>query len=164
MNQSEPLITTRTVSPEEMEELIYKGNTVPEDRFRRHDDGGVFKLFYPEDTLYPRFRNRIHYSIVEKENTIVAIGKLSKAQEGDNVYELSSVSVDPKYQDEGYARKLLEEMFCYAKTNDWTLVTSSYTKDGWEKLKDMVHELANEMDVPVIDAEEKMFRENSKQR
>ena len=123
-----PVIKIKTLTTDELENIINKGSDITKERFKNLDDGGVFTFFYNEDVFDPRLRDRNLYTIAEENSVIVGIGKLTKRQEQENLYEIASVSVDSKYQNRGYAKKILEEIFRTAKQNGWTLVASSYKK------------------------------------
>ncbi len=95
------------------------------------------------------------YPVVEVENKIVALAELEKSphQGEENIYWIKFISVDPEYQRQGYASKIAEEIFKYARDKGITLQSSSCTEVGFEKLKDKLNELAKKYSVKFIDAD-----------
>ena len=97
---------------------------------------------------------RIRYFIFDealKEHHIMILdGKKVIAMAGlqVNPYEINElwikfVSVDPDYQGQGYARKLLELVYEYARQQRKTLKSSTFTDQG-ERLKHIHNELNKE--------------------
>ena len=143
------------MNADELGEIIFDEYGDPKDRFQRPDEGGVFKYFYPEDTYDTHLKDRIVYSIAEEDGKIVGIGKVSRLGNHEKRYAITSVSVDPSYKEKGHARRMLEKIFEQAKEQGWELQISAYTKEGWDRLKRIIHELAEQYGVPIIDPEEK---------
>ena len=153
--EQKPNIETETLTAEELEDRIYSGDDI-KPRFEDPRNGGVFKLFFAEDLGHEALARRSSYSIIEENDVIVGIGRLLKERGSDN-RTIASISIDPAYQNKGYGRKLLDEMFRFAKENNWSLKSSPYTKDGWEKLKPLVDELVKKHEIEFTDKEEKWF-------
>jgi GNAT superfamily N-acetyltransferase len=61
------------------------------------------------------------------------------------------LSIDPEFQNRGYASQLAQEVFSFAKRFGVKLETSSYSDDGYEKLKGVFNRLASEHGVQFID-------------
>jgi len=152
IEQQEDLIDSQMINPQELVDIIYKGERLPQDqRFLSVDDGGVFKYFAPRD-LFQNVENKI-YSIVKNNQEILALGELEKDPHKANNYWIKFLSVDPKYRDRGYASRLAEEIFKFAKNKNISLQSSSYTSEGEERLKNLFNKLAKKFEVDFIDGE-----------
>lgn len=137
-NHEVPQVESGVMSANELAELVYQGQGLPQDkRFLPTDDGGVFKYFWPRD-LTPIFEDvDLAFPYIKENGVIVALAKLMKSSEGENTLAISFVSVDPKYQDKGYASKLYNEIFQYAKANNKSVASTPYSEEGQQKLKSL---------------------------
>ncbi len=115
------------------------------------DKGGVFKYFDPRD-LFDNIENKV-YSIIKNDKEITALGELEKNPYSQNTYWIKFLSVDPIYQGNGYASVLAEEIFKFAKNNNISLESSSYTTEGQKKLKAVFKRLAKKFEVNFIDSD-----------
>jgi GNAT superfamily N-acetyltransferase len=61
------------------------------------------------------------------------------------------VSVNLKFQNKGYARKLLENIFDHAKKENKKLKISVYSEDGLSKVKLIIKELSEKTGVRIVD-------------
>jgi len=148
-----------TLTKDQLLERIYQNKSqVQDDRFLPVEDGGVFQHFFVTDLVREpvlammarRPEQTTYFPVVEVNHKIVALAKLaSSTHEGkENVYWVSFVNVDPKFQGQKYGSKLAEEIFRFAKEKGISLENSSYTDEGSLKLKKKMGELAKEYSVP----------------
>ena len=150
IEQQEEYLESKIISPSELVDIIYKGESLPQDdRFLTTEKGGVFKYFDPRD-LFENIENKV-YSIVKNKQEIVALGELEKSLQNSDVYWIKFLSVDPKHQGRGCASILAEEMFKFAKEKKISLESSSYTDEGQQKLKALFNKLAEKFLVNFID-------------
>lgn len=151
IEQNENPIESKIISPQELINFVYKGESIPQDnRFLSFDKGGVFKYFDPRD-LFDNIDNKV-YSVVKNDKEITALGELEKHPYVKDTYWIKFLSVDPIYQGHGYASILAEEIFKFAKNNNVSLENSSYTTEGQEKLKAVFRRLAEKFAVNFIDS------------
>lgn len=152
IEKNESPLESRIISSKELENIIYKGESMPQDnRFLSVDKGGVFKYFDPRD-LFNDTENKV-YSIIKSGKEITALGELEKNPYSQDTYWIKFLSVDPIYQGNGYASILAEEIFKFAKNNNISLESSSYTTEGQEKLKAVFKRLAEKFAVNFIDSD-----------
>jgi GNAT superfamily N-acetyltransferase len=149
-------VKTETLTAEELVDLIYKGESLPQDfRFLSEEDGGVFHYFDPRD-LQENKENKF-YSVVKADEEITGLGELEKNPfEKDERFWVKFISVDPKYRGKGYASLLAREMFEFAKAHGFSLEGSAYSDSGYEKLKGVFNKLAGETGVRFIDTERRI--------
>jgi GNAT superfamily N-acetyltransferase len=145
-------ITTEVLNTDDLVEIIYKGEHLPQDkRFLSTEEGGVFKYFslkkdfgwYTEDKFYP---------VVKVGDKIVGLSKLQKdPQKSKKNLWIQFLSIDPEEEGKGYASKLARKIFEFAKENEYSLETSSYSSDkGFEKLRPLFERLAKEYGIEFI--------------
>ena len=152
IEQNEHPIESKIINPQELIDIIYKGESIPQDdRFLSIDKGGVFKYFDPRD-LFENVENKV-YSVIKNDKEITALGELEKNPYSQDTYWVKFLSVDPIYQGNGYASILAEEIFKFAKNNNISLENSTYTAEGQEKLKDVFKRLAEKFAVNFIDSD-----------
>ncbi|HPS21449.1 MAG TPA: GNAT family N-acetyltransferase [Candidatus Paceibacterota bacterium] len=139
------------IKSEDLFNEIYKGGNLPDKRFFPFEKGGVFKYFDVNDipSIYTEEKERKIYPAIKIQNLIVALSELEKNPYKENNLWIKFISVDPKYQNNGYAKKLIEEIFNYAKENNFSLTNSIYSDEGKEKLKHIVEELKEKSGVKV---------------
>ena len=147
-------VTTRTIGINDLIDIIYKGNSSPQDkRFLPVKDGGVFKYFDLSETISP-LRDKtdiVFYPVTEVNKKIVALSELQVDPYKDKNLWIKFISVDPEHQGNKYASKLIEEIITFAKNKGYSLETSFYTEDGSKKLKRLIHELSEKYQVKLID-------------
>jgi GNAT superfamily N-acetyltransferase len=142
-NKENELISTETLKTDELINLIYKGDFLPQDdRFLRVEDGGVFKYFNIRDLDLNR--NEKFYPIVKIGEKIVGLSELLKDSYNENNLWIQFLSIDPKEQNKGYASKLIKEIFEFTSKNNYSLEASSYTDIGFEKLRPVFERLSKE--------------------
>lgn len=152
IEQNEKLLESKILTSQELIDIIYQGESIPQDnRFLSIDEDGVFKYFNPQD-LFDNIKDKV-YSIVKNDKEITALGELEKNPYSQDTYWIKFLSVDPKYQGNGHASILAEEIFKFAKNNNISLESSSYTKEGEEKLKVIFKRLAEKFAVNFIDSD-----------
>lgn len=141
---------TETISAEDLYKLIWKGEHLPQDnRFLPIEKGGVFRYFDPRDVL--ENIERKYYSLIKVGDKVIGLSELEKAPETENTIWLKFLSIDKDYQGQGYASKLAEEIFIFTKKEGFILEGSSYSDEGYEKLKSVLNRLANKYSVEFID-------------
>lgn len=150
-------VQAKTISGEELLDRIYKGESLPQDeRFMPIEKGGVFKyLNLSELTGLQGVRNK-HFPTVESNGEIIGLAELEESPYEENSLFIKFVSVDPNFQDQGYGSKLIEEIFKFAKENDYSLQSSMYSDDGFTKLKPKLNELSEKYEVKFIDTDNKI--------
>ena len=154
-NREDLSITTETISTNELIDLIYKGENLPQDnRFLTTEEGGVFGYFEIKDlSLHQKDK---FYPIIKVGDKIVGLSELLKDPFDIDKKNLciQFLSIDPKEQDNGYASKLAKEIFEFARKNNYSLEASSYTEKGFKKLRPVFERLSKEYsDVKFINKE-----------
>ena len=147
-------ITTKVLSSQELENLIYRGEgTVQDYRFMPDDEGGVFRYFLLENVTGNIFDKDSEYifPVILEGNKIVGISELQRNPDNPRIFWVKFISIDPEYQGQGYASKLAEEIFRFAKQNGYTLEGSSYNEEGYKKLKPVLNRLAVQYSINFID-------------
>ncbi len=148
---------TFTLNSEEFLDRIYQGQSLPQDkRFSSENCEGVFKYFQLRYLLDRHRSHEQYYSIIESENEIAGIACLEVNPENKENLWIQLVSIDPKYHDQKLSRKLLSEVYKFAKENNYNLEASSYSEDGHKKLKPLLQELSTQFDVRFIDNDRKI--------
>ena len=142
---------TEVLSKGDLRELIYKGESSPQDkRFLPVDRGGVFKYFSLEEMINIFKKTELFYPVARLGTEVVGIAGLEVDPYKEKNIWIKFVSVDPKYQGMGYASQLIEQIFSFAKEMGYSVETSYYTEQG-NKLKTKVHEMAQKHGVELID-------------
>lgn len=151
--------TTGVFTKRELIDHIYQGDSLPKNKkFLRTDEGGVFKYFDLELAIGFSLKDvEKVFPYIKIGNEIVGLAQLHQSEKGSKKYWVSFVSVDPKFQEKGYASKLIEEIMKYAKSRNITLETSSYKEIGFERLRNVLHREAEKYGVVLHDEENKMY-------
>lgn len=146
----ESKVNTQALSGEELVQIIYQGDVLPQDkRFTDLKEGGVFKYFFLRDLINnPKDR---FYVILKVGDEIAGLSELEASPYENNVFWLKFLSIDPKHQGSGNASKLSEEVFRFVKKKGATLKSSIYSEEGLLKLKPLFKKLAEQFEVPFID-------------
>ena len=153
--EKQPIIKAETVSRKHFLDSIYKGKSLPQDpRFLTTEEGGVFK-YLDLSELIGIFAEKTErfFPVVEVNGQIVGISELQVNPNESNVVWIKHVSVDPKYQGNHYASKVIEEIFRFAKEKGYSLEASSYTNVGYEKLKKVCNAMSEKYGVVFKDTE-----------
>jgi len=142
--QKEQIIDAKTLTGQELFDLIYSNESEPQDdRFLGSDDGGVFKYFRIENLInIHKKRENFFYPVIRVDDKIVALCEMEKSPYEENLYWITGVSTDPAYQGKGYASHVLEETFRFARERGFDLEASTYTDEGSQKLKSVCRKLA----------------------
>lgn len=151
--------TVGVFTKQELVDYIYEGESLPKNkRFLRTEDGGVFKYFDLELAIGFSLKDiEKVFPYIKVRNEIVGISQLHQSEKGSKNYWISFISIDPTFQEKGYATKLIEEIMKYAKSRDITLETSSYKEIGFERLHKVLHREAEKYGVVLHDEENKMY-------
>jgi GNAT superfamily N-acetyltransferase len=148
----EPTVTI--LNKEDLLKRIYQGKSSPQDsRFLPVNNGGVFKYFHLEDIIGSNYFSKENklYPSVQLQDKIVGISELEQDPYNENNFWIKFVSVDPLYQGNGYASKIIKKIFEFAKENNYSLEPSFYTEQGEEKLKNVLDRERKETGVTVIE-------------
>lgn len=151
-NKEQIKVETKVLSTDELLEMIYKGTSFPQDaRFLSAEEGGVFMYFSPSDVIsISRFPSKKLFPIVYEADKVVGLSELEQDPKDAQNFWIKFVSIDQAYQDKGYASKLLRQIFQFAKDNGYTLEPSFYSKQGLEKLKNVIEKLSVETGVNLV--------------
>jgi GNAT superfamily N-acetyltransferase len=120
-------------------------------RFMRKNDGGekAFKYFSYSD--YQISPNNVKIFVIKINDIVAGMAHIRKSKNKENTWFLSHLSMDSSYTNKGYASKLSDYMFRWFKDNGITFETSSYTEEGYIKLKPLFNKLATKYGVEFID-------------
>lgn len=132
-----------------METYSYTG-----DEFRevyRKNIKSINELMYFDNTTNFYESENVNFFIVKIDNNIAGIAHIRKSPYIDNTYWLSYLSVNHEYQNRGVASKLSDFVFRWFKDNNIQFESSSYTEEGFLKLKPLFNKLAVKYDVDFID-------------
>lgn len=151
--QEKPDFSSRVIGVEDLKNIIYKGKqTVQDFRFLPLDKGGVFRYFNLRDIVGAFTKNleNKYYPVAELNEEIAGMAELERDPYRENNLWIKFISVDPKYQGQGCASKLIEDIFKFAKEQGCSLEESFYSDDGEQKLKKIVRESAEKFGVELI--------------
>ncbi len=150
-------IQTKIFSAKELIDHIYKGDSLPQDsRFLPTEEGGVFRYFHPGEIIESSRSPEKFYPVIEINNEIVGLAELQKNPYEENTYWVKFMAVDPLYQGNRYASQLVEKIFEFAKEKQATLEASSYSEEGWSKLKPVFSKISKETNVIWVDKDIKI--------
>jgi GNAT superfamily N-acetyltransferase len=151
-NKEQLKTEVKIFSLDELLELIYKGESLPQDsRFLSEEEGGVFKYFSLRDAMgISRFPSKKFFPVAYEEGKVVGLSELEQDPKNAQNFWIKFVSVDPTYQGKGYASLLLKKIFQFAKENGYTLGPSFYSEQGLEKLKRVIERLSSETGVNLV--------------
>ena len=92
------------------------------------------------------------------DNKIVGIVKLGHYHNENinnkRIYSIAYICVHDDYQHCSIAKNLSHKMFSLARVNDIIIKTTTYSKDGWFKMKPLWNKLSEEYNVKFIDTKE----------
>ena len=120
-------------------------------RYLMKSDGGNKAFKYYQYSDYQKEPENVYFMGLMLDNIIVALAHIFKSPYQENTYWLSYLCVDTQYEGKGYASILADNMFQWFKENNLQFETSSYTEQGFIKLKPLFNKLAIKYDVPFID-------------
>lgn len=141
-------VETKTLTPQELEKIILDedGRFVKDTRFLRKEEGGVFHYFRPED-----LRTEHYFPIVKEGDIIIGIAALERSPFTEKVFWMMSISIDPKYQGNHYATKLVEEIVRFTKEQGYELSVSGYSnREAKDKLERLFNEFAEKYGVTLV--------------
>ena len=139
-------LETKTITGKEFIDLVYNDDSLPQDkRFYSSQYGGVFKYLDLSES-HNNSENKF-YSLISLADMIVGLAELEKNPRAENVYWIKFLSVDPKYQGQGFASRLADEIFRFAKAQKISL------EEGYQKLKRKFNEFAQKYGVDFKDIE-----------
>ncbi len=143
-------ISTHQITSKELEDIIYKGERIPQDnRFSPPEKGGVFHYFDPRDLF--EFPESKSYVVIKEGPVIVGLAGLEKDPSKKTNTWIKFISVDPAYQNKGYGTMLISKICEVAKQEKHSLQTSFYSDEGEERLKKNLHNIAKDKEIPLID-------------
>lgn len=149
----DPQITSRVLTSSEMIDLIYKGESLPQDpRFRAEENGGVFKYFNLRN-LSDIHAEKRKYTLLEVNGLVVGVAELEDKSGHEDITWIKFLTIDPEFKGKGYGTKLAEAVFKYAKDSQRSLETSSYSQEGYARLKHIFNRLAEETGVAFQDTD-----------
>ncbi len=151
-NDEQVKAEVKILSLDDLVEMIYKGTSLPQDtRFLPIERGGVFKYFSLGDTTnINKLPSKKLFPVVYEAGKIVGLSELEQDPKDLENFWIKFVSVDPEYQNKGYASKLLRQIFQFAKDNGYSLKHSFYSEQGLEKLKNVIEKLSAEIGVTIV--------------
>jgi len=143
---------SKIISLDDLLEIIYQGQSLPQDkRFFPIKEGGVFKYLELKDLINVQSRiSKKIYPVIEMKNKIIGLSELEQNPDDESNYWFKFISVDPEYQNKGYASMLIEKIFEFAKKNNYSLTLSRYSEEGLQKLKNTVEKLIQETGVEIV--------------
>lgn len=95
----------------------------------------------------------VRFFVLLLNDKIIGLAHIRKSPYQTNTYWLSYLSILEKYQNKGYSSILAESVFKWFSEEKMTFLNSSYSKDGFLKLKKIFNKLAIEYNVNFIDNE-----------
>lgn len=111
----------------------------------------VFKYFsYSDFQVEPQ---NVKFFTIKINDVIIGIAHIRKSKNKENTWFLSYLSIDPKHKNKGYASMLSEYMIKWFKDNNINFETSSYSEEGYIKLKPLFKKLTKKYNVQFIDKE-----------
>lgn len=154
-NKEEIKPISKTLTSAELEEIIYKGESSPQDtRLLPIEKGGVFKFFNINDLISIYNKTDKFYPVIEINNEIIGMAELEESPREVKTLWIKFISIDPKYQNKRYSSILIEEIFQIAKREGFSLKHSTRTEEGHQKLGKLFDRIAEKYPfVSVIDAD-----------
>lgn len=119
--------------------IVYGDSSLPRKRFCSIGNGGVFYYFVPSDLK--DWKDDLYF-VVKKKTKIVGLSKLEKIPYKNKTFWIAFLSIDPEYQDQGYATRLAEFIFEFFSCMGCILENSVYSKEGMVRLKPLFTRLA----------------------
>lgn len=139
------------LSVNELVDRIYKGDSLPQDkRFLSVEKGGVFEYFNLEDLTGLAHHSEMFFPIIMIDDTIVGLAELEQDPNDQNNFWIKFVSVDPQFQNRGYATQLIKKIFEFAKERGCSLEPSFYSDEGNVKLKKVLERTQRETGVKFV--------------
>lgn len=151
-------LTFKTLEDSELYEMYIDRNT--EDPWYKLDQLKTenFKYFKGEN-IFPYLpasdEKHIFFCAIDNDK-IIGLIKL-KIGGKDSLYYpgwknwICFIDILPEYQGNGISRKLTQMMFKYAEINSLDILTSGYTKEGFERVKKIFNEESKNYNVKFLD-------------
>jgi tRNA nucleotidyltransferase/poly(A) polymerase len=156
------MINTIVLSREELSNIIYKPNGQP----IQPDLENIIKYFFYRDLQKPihnsfeKYEQRIFFVVLFDNKNIIGLSKLAESPYQHNLFWIQYLSISEEYQNQHHTRKMIEIMVKFCKQNNFSLETSGYSKKGWERIRDVLHNFTEELGVELIDKKDKPQYEN----
>lgn len=124
------------------------------------------KIKYFSDDIFPYLAKKdeknIYFCSMHKDK-IVGIIKLKVGGDESLFYAgwknwICYVSILPEYQNKGISRKLIQLMFKYAKEKKIKILSSSYTSEGFKKIRKVLREESKNFGVDFLDNDRTMVK------
>jgi hypothetical protein len=130
---------------------VYTGNDFLKKFFNKINDLYQFKYFSSRGD----FQNSddVYFFTLEKENKIIGLAHIRKSPYLEKTYWLSYLSILKEFENMNYATKLSDYLFNWFSDNELQFETSSYSNEGFVKLKPLFNRLSKKYNVSFIDKE-----------
>lgn len=112
----------------------------------------VFKYFYCSF----KYTDDIYFFVLCYNDKIIWLAEIERSPYKENTYWLSYLTILDKFTDMGFASKLSDFIIKWFGENNFQFETSSYSEQGFIKLKPLFNKLTKKYGVPFID-KEKLF-------
>jgi len=157
--KTEGEVTYGILTLNDFKERVWRKVVIQDDY--SYDKEKYASLRYIKDDM--RWANESHgniprYAFVIKDDTLVAVSKIMQNgwdPKPEQPWGISFTEVMKEYRNKGYASKLMQIVFDWAKQNDANLHSTSYTKMGHIKLKPLKEKLSKEYGVEHNERNEK---------
>ncbi len=134
-----------------------KGYLRRDPRFEEDGYGGRFKYFIPSELdnhlsgQNQGQSDEMFYVIVEDGDKIVGLSELEEAPGNERLLWMKFVAVDDDYRGRHLSTRMLEETMRFAAEHGYAVEASSYSNEGWERLKDNNAKYAQQYGIRLID-------------
>lgn len=151
-------LTFKVFTDAELYELLIDRNA--KNPWKRFDSLNGIKYFRPDD-IFPYLakedEKHIYFCSMHK-NKIVGMIKL-KVGGTESLFHtgwknwICFISILPEYQGKGISRKLIQAMFKYAKEKKLNILSSSYSNEGFIKIRKVLREESKNYSVDFLDTD-----------
>lgn len=117
-----------------------------ESKLNEHDNN--LKYF-----CYPNDNGKYWYFFFKVKNLIVGQITIQQSPKEKDLVWLNSISVDPKYKNKGISKKLIKNVFNWAKKNNLRILSSYYETEGELYSKHVLRREAKNIGVVFFDKE-----------
>ena len=107
-------------------------------------DTDAIKYFVHNE--YPNELNFTYYN----DSDIIAMAALEESPYDNKIYWIKHISTNPKYQNQGYAKKLVEKIVNFEKEKNVKLSPSFYTDEGAKYIKNYLEKFAKEKNINLM--------------
>lgn len=142
------MIHAKIFNADDFSELIYGSGGLP----KINNLDKTIKYFDYRDLIQLHLLNgkMLYFAVLFDDKNIIGISKLLESNI-KNTYWVQYFSIKKEYQSKGYSRILLDCVFKWASTNNYTLETSGYSNIGFNTLKRLFKEYSAKYNVNFID-------------